>query len=113
MSPEGDPTIRAALQHSIELLVRWTVVLFLAVILVAGLGFYDSQQRRTELAEAVQTINSSLCTFVADLQRRHDDGVQFLEDHPNGISGITADDIRRSIDAQTSTLNALTELRCP
>ena len=113
MSPDQDLTIRSQLQHSIKALTRATIALFLSVILVFGLGFYDSQQRRADLAEAVQKINGALCTFVADIQRRHDDGVKFLEDHPEGIPGISAADIQRSLDAQQSTLDSLSGLDCP
>ena len=109
---EANGGVRQDLQWSIKVLTRLTVVLFLAVVLVAGLGFYDSQQRRAELADAVSNINRSLCTFVADLQRRHDDGVQFLEDNPEGIPGLSATDIQRSLDAQQSTLDALSGLDC-
>lgn len=104
--------LRADLQRSLRNLSRWTVVLFLAVILVAGAGLYNSYQQRQALRHEVVRITTSLCTFVADLQRRHDDGVQFLEDHPDGIPGISAKDIQRSIDAQQSTLDALSGLDC-
>jgi hypothetical protein len=110
--PDRDPDVRAAIEHSIKVIRNWTVVLFLALILVTAIGFYDTLQRRTELARvATQTIGA-LCTFRADLQQRYDDGVEFLQDNPDGIPGFSAAAIRQSLNNQQRTLTSLAGLPC-
>ncbi len=56
--------------------------------------------------------HDALCTLKGDLQRRHDAGVQYLVDHPEGIAGISAADLQRSLTAQQSTLDSLHSLSC-
>lgn len=56
--------------------------------------------------------NQALCTFKQDLQVRYDNGVQFLVDNPEGIPGISAADIQRSLSNQRATLEALSDLNC-
>lgn len=55
----------------------------------------------------------ALCTFKTDLQRRVDDGNEFLAKHPNGIPGIPAKTLRTSLDNQQRTISALRGLSCP
>jgi hypothetical protein len=54
----------------------------------------------------------ALCALKADIQRRHDAGVMFLEDHPNGIPGIPAAALKQSITNQKASLHALRDLDC-
>lgn len=56
--------------------------------------------------------NEALCAFRNDIKKRHDDSVRFLEDHPDGIPGISGDSIRVSIKNQEVTLKALSDLNC-
>lgn len=110
--PDKDPDIRAQILHSIKLLSRATIVLYLSVVLVAGLGFWSAQQQRKALARETEKTVMALCTFRADLQRRYEAGVDFLRENPDGIPGITAEDLQRSLDNQKSTLDALEGLPC-
>lgn len=76
---------------------------------------YTSYQRSGDRAAieklAIET-NAALCALRADLQRRHDAGVAFLKENPNGIPGISAADIQRSLGNQQATLDALSDLSC-
>jgi len=111
--PDKDPDIRIAIFHSIRLLGVWTAVLYgvVALALVAGLIFANSQ--RNDLRDVQDETVTALCTFRDDLQRRYDDGIKFLVNHPEGIPGISAADIQRSLENQRATLKSLAELPCP
>jgi hypothetical protein len=110
--PEYDLAVREAILHSIKVLSRWTIILFLSLVLVTSLGFYDALQRRAALARVADQTLSALCTFRADLQQRYDDGVQFLEDNPDGIPGFSAAAIRHALSNQRRTLTSLAGLPC-
>jgi len=68
-------------------------------------------------ASATET-HAALCALKADVQRRYDSSVEYLEKHPQGLvssSGdliLSATEIRRSQVAQKSTLDALGTLSC-
>lgn len=101
-----------------RLLVGWVIV-FTALTFYA---LYENRERGEQLREfAVQNrqramegqeAHAAICTLRADLQRRIADGRDFLEDHPDGIPGISAADIRRSIAGQEATLKALHVRNC-
>ena len=110
--PDTDPTIRAAILHSLKVLSRWTMALFLSILLVFGLQLYQSARQRAQIARVADHTLDALCTFRLDIQRRYDAGVDFLVKHPDGIDGISAADIKRSLDNQKSALDALKQLPC-
>jgi hypothetical protein len=111
--PDRDPDVRIAIEHSIKVLGRWTAGLYLVVaaILVAFIiwGSVQRQELRTIQDDTV----TALCTFTHDLEQRYDNGVEFLEKHPDGIPGISAADIERSLHNQKETLDSLSGLPCP
>lgn len=49
----------------------------------------------------------ALCALQDDLERRVLAGQQFIEEHPNGIPGISRTDLERSIQNQQMTLGAI------
>ena len=100
------------LDDSIKTLSRYTLALFLGLLLVFGLGLRSAYQQRDELHREVQRIDSALCEFVDDLERRIESSRDFLDRHPRGIEGISAKDIRRSIQNQRLTIRSLSELDC-
>lgn len=55
---------------------------------------------------------SALCALQHDLEVRHESGQKFLDVNPNGIPGISAQQIQASLDNQKSTLRALSILNC-
>lgn len=78
-------------------------------------GAYQAHKlsdNRAELAIIATQTHSALCTLRADLQHRIDDANKFLVDHPNGIPGISAQEIKNSINNEEQTVNALAPLKC-
>lgn len=59
-----------------------------------------------------ESVNDSLCALRSDLQVRVDSSEEFLEEHPNGIQGISRADIQQGIDNQERTIEALDDLSC-
>lgn len=70
-------------------------------------------EQASALAQDGKNAKIALCALKSDLQRRYDDGVNFLAKHPNGIPGVSSADIERSLANQQSTLDALSLLTCP
>ena len=110
--PESSPAIREQLFHGIKQVRNATIILFLSIVLVFGYGFWQSAEQRETLDHEVERIDSALCTFVLDLERRVEAAREFLQKHPDGIEGIPAGAIRTSIDNQKKTIDALSGLRC-
>lgn len=91
----------------------WKQVLavVVAAVLLFNLSANTAETQRQLEALALEN-HTALCTFKADIERRFDAGQKFLEQHPQGIEGITREDIKRSLEAQRSTLRALRVLDC-
>lgn len=90
-------------------LVGAFVVVSMVALVLALVWRVQDQNRIESLAR--QT-NTALCAFKTDLQRRHASGEKYLAEHPRGIPGITAREIRLSLDNQEATLDALSGLAC-
>ena len=93
----------------------WKAVAIL--LIAASLIFIDARGTAgtARKLEAVTTeTHTALCTFKLDLERRFEDTKDYLEKHlgKEPIPGITRADLRRSLDAQRSTLDALGVLDC-
>jgi len=61
--------------------------------------------------ESARTTHA-LCALRHDLEIRVSSGESFLKDHPNGIPGIPAKQIRDGIENQKRTIKALSALSC-
>ena len=91
--------------------LRAQVVNILILAVVALVAAYSARQGSQIDDLAIQT-HDTLCTFKRDLEVRYETGLQFLQEHPNGIPGISAADIQRSLTNQLSSLDSLSELEC-
>lgn len=85
---------------------------FIVVFAISVMGIllwqaYSIGQQAQKVEQLAVTTHGALCTFREDLQRRHDNAVDFLEDNPGGFGGITASTLQTSIDNQKATLDAL------
>jgi len=93
----------------------WKPVSFWLLTLALVLGFSITNGRTQRALEkvAVET-HTALCTLNNDLERRLEDTVRYLERHPGKepIPGISRADLRRSIQNQRDTLDALSVLEC-
>lgn len=77
--------------------------LTLWVVLVGSLYWQYTDMRNT---------TNSLCALRDGLESRVAESEQFLKAHPNGIPGISKQDITRSIVNQKLTISALSALNC-
>lgn len=82
-----------------------------ALVLFTGALLVRTHDLR-KLDQIAQSTNAALCTFKRDLERRYATAVEFLKDNPEGIPGIPAADLERSLASQRATLDALANLQC-
>lgn len=99
-SVEAQATL-STVRRSLRVLVAATVVLYIAMATITGVGLHTAA-----------TVNDSLCTFRQDLNDRVEQSRTFLEEHPNGTPGIPAETIQQGIDNQLRTIDALNTLSC-
>ena len=90
------------LRKTLRLLVIATVLLYLAVF---GTGYY--------VYTIAQSNTKGLCALRTDAESRVDQSKQFLKEHPQGIPGISAEQLKRSTDNSKRTIAALESVRCP
>lgn len=91
----------------------WASIALCAVCLALfGWSAYLRTQDVKSIDELATETNGALCTFKMDLETRYANGVQFLDAHPQGIPGISAADIARSLNNQKATIDALSGLDC-
>lgn len=112
MSEEPVKPQRSALQVALRRLTIATVAIYLALALVFIVGYVDAANRRAELTKVTLNTNNALCALRSDLEQRVEGSIQFLKDNPDGVPGISAKVIQQSIDNQTQTINALSQLHC-
>jgi hypothetical protein len=62
--------------------------------------------------QIADTNQQALCAFRHDVEARVVSSEQFLQDHPNGIPGISPAMIRQSLAAQRQTVDSLSILEC-
>lgn len=99
-------------QRSLRWLVRATIVLYVALLLVGYAAWHDSQRKSDQIAGLATTSNSALCALRGDLESRVTASEQFLINHPEGFAGISPASIRTSIDGQRRTIVVLAQLKC-
>jgi hypothetical protein len=90
------------------LLVASTLGLFLWVASFSVYAFISNRHRSAE----GQQSRDALCVLKQDLINRHNSGVEFLKDNPNGTPGIPKSVILNSLKGQESTIKALKNLKC-
>jgi hypothetical protein len=88
------------------------VALALGVMLNSAASVLLWSSLRAQVDSNDQT-TVAVCELRKDLQRRVKASTQFLAEHPDGIPGISAADIRTGIDNQSRTIVALRGLDCP
>lgn len=72
----------------------------------AALSKISTQAHRNTVAA------SALCTLRHNLERRGQQGNDFLREHPNGLDGITRAVIVKSIRDTRASVRALNNLKC-
>jgi hypothetical protein len=94
-------------------MTRATVALYLVLALFGGVAWSVRANDTARVDEIATTNQTALCALRTDVERRIISSEQFLEDHPNGIPGISAATIRQSLTAQRETVDALSAVECP
>ena len=94
------------------------VVLYGVVAVLLAVSLYTSAKSAGDQARKLEQVatetHPALCTFTDDLTRRYETTRKYLRKHEGRepIPGITRADLRRSLQAQKSTLDALSVLNC-
>jgi len=96
--------------------IRWltaaTVGLYLSLAILGSFFYTDSLNRRNDIAKEANRTTLALCALRNDVQIRRGASIEFLQDHPQGIPGVSAKSIQISIDGQSRTLEAMNILHC-
>jgi hypothetical protein len=87
-------------------------VVILAIVVGGAIDHYRADSRVRHLAREGKQAHDAICVLRQDLQRRVDNGEDFLQDHPEGFAGIPAAVLMKSIRDQKQTLDALSAVRC-
>jgi hypothetical protein len=100
----SDPALHTAkeLRRTLRILIGLTVVLYICLVTVAGYTYIQGQRN-----------TKALCTIRANAADRVEQTQTFLQEHPDGINGISALDLRRSLQTYQNTVRALEEVDCP
>ena len=105
-------------------LIRVVLIAIALGVVVNSTGsvllFVSNQTRANDIrtltlqtsADAKQT-TAALCALRSDLERRVATSEAFLAEHPHGIPGISAKQIRDGIRNQERTIRALSGIDCP
>jgi hypothetical protein len=97
----------------VQRLMTWlTVTLFVLLALFGGVVWTIRSGDVERINQIANTNQQALCAFRGDVQARVLTSVQFLEEHPNGIPGISPAVIREGLQAQRQTVEALAVLNC-
>ena len=112
--PDRDPDVRIAIEHSIKVLSRWTIGLYLVVAVTLGIGVLSNRAVVNAQREANERTQTALCTFVTDLRQRADSTAEFLQKHPGKepIPGLDRATLRTTLHNQRRTLHSLDGLEC-
>lgn len=107
MLPKADlsnPALHTAkeLRRTLRILIGLTVVLYVFLTFIAGYAYIQGQRN-----------TRALCTIRANAADRIEQTQTFLQEHPEGINGISALDLRRSLTTYQNTVRALDDVDCP
>jgi hypothetical protein len=96
-----EPNIGEQIKRRLNQLLVATVVLYIAVIIVAVLALSQASG-----------VHAALCSFKGGLQNQVSSQDEFLKKHPRGVGGISAGDIRLGMKRQQHTIDSLSDLKC-
>jgi hypothetical protein len=105
--------IASQLRRQLRWLTYATLVLYLAMALLAGLAWRDSIAKSRALQKETVTTTTALCILRDDMEARVNATLTFLAKHPTGAFGLTAAEIAASVAGDQHTVTALASLNCP
>lgn len=96
--------LAASIRRTLRILLVATVVLFLAILAVAGYTYSVSRDNQ-----------DALCVFRADLQQRISTTQEFLIKNKSEepIPGVTRQTLLTNLQGQVRTVKAFSNLNCP
>jgi hypothetical protein len=109
---DTNPNIAYELRRGLRRLTIATVLLYLGLIVVFGLGWRDASSARHDLQREEARTNAALCTLRGDLEQRAKASADYLAEHPEGLPGIPASIIKSNLTGQRRTIAALSGLQC-
>jgi hypothetical protein len=89
---------------------RWRL-LALWIVIFTIVAFWGIRTNR-DLGRDGRQAHDAICVLKDDFKRRIADSERFLNEHPNGIPGITAQAISESLEGLRRTLQSLGAVRC-
>lgn len=100
---EAADKIVVGIQSSLRKLTAATIVLYVVAIVIALAAGYTANMNRV-----------AACSLRDGVERRVDNGRDFLANHPNGLPklGFTRSDIEKEIANQQRTVDSLGVLIC-
>lgn len=98
----GGPETAETLRQTLRRLVFATFVLY---IVIFGVVYY--------IYTVSQSNTKGLCAIRNDSEARVQQSKKFLKEHPNGIPGISSEQLKRSVDTSGRTVRALADIHCP
>ena len=104
--------LKSPLLDAVNNLKKWTLVLYIALAVMAITTFVVRSIDLANVEEAATQNRVALCALRADLKDRVQSSKQFLREHPGGIPGIPPSQIRDSIRGQQRTIRALRPIDC-
>lgn len=113
MSPSGEAERKLAqLSTWLTALICFVLVFVISIMAVVVWQSSTVGRNAERLEEVATQTHDTLCAFKRDLEVRYDNGAKFLKENPEGIPGISAAEIQRSLSNQKSTLESLSNLDC-
>jgi flagellar biogenesis protein FliO len=93
-------------------MAKATVVLYFVLALFGGVAWTIRAHDVSRVNQIANRNQQALCAFRNDVVGRVATSEQFLQEHPNGIPGISPATIRTNLRAQRQTVEALSVLDC-
>jgi preprotein translocase subunit SecG len=112
-SGDNGETVKTPLLKALKRLTIWTVVLYITMFLFIGVTYLVRASDLEQVERQSNRNTTAFCALRTDVENRMASSQEFLEEHPNGIPGISAEQIQQSIRAQRSTFRALDVVVCP
>ncbi len=104
-------------QRSVLTAIRWLIALTAGLYVIQGVvfagGYINAAHQRDDIAQNATDTARAVCALRLDLKRRITTSKGLLTHAPNGIPGLPAAVIVKSINDQQRTVDALRFVDCP
>jgi predicted negative regulator of RcsB-dependent stress response len=90
----------------------YAALVLIGAFSIALIGWQLREQNQ-QIDEVAMANQQALCALRNDLERREETTERFLQEHPNGIPGISSQQLQESLENQRRTIRALRFIECP